>query len=269
MASKIRRILSVAKREFFPKPKTANEVELERLRSHPRYINTETNLLGNKIVMPDATSFLFIYDELFNKQIYNFKNTESIPFILDCGANIGLSVIYFKKLFPQAEIVAFEPDAKIFEYLKLNVESFGLSDVTLLKKACWKEETVLQFFSEGADAGRTALSNETQNVVEVKALPLRDFLKRKVSMLKMDIEGAEYVVLNDVKDHLQYVENIFVEYHSFIEKEQFLPEIVSILKNAGFRLHINAPGLTSPHPFVEVTEYNGMDNQINIFGFRD
>jgi FkbM family methyltransferase len=231
-------------------------------------VSTETDVFEKKIKIPDAASFLFIYDELFRKGIYNFKTDETKPLILDCGANIGLSIIYFKHLLPNAEILGFEPDAKIFEFLKFNIESFDFSGVTLLKKACWKDETVLKFFSEGADAGRTANPTDSGNIVDVEAVRLRNYLTRKISMLKMDIEGAEYEVLNDIKDKLECVENIFVEYHSFIGKEQFLPEILSILKHAGFRLHINAPGLTSEHPLVDVTDYNGMDNQINIFGFR-
>ena len=84
----------------------------------------------------------------------------------------------------------------------------------------------------------------------------------------MDIEGSEFEVLNDAAENLRNVENIFVEYHSFSDKEQMLPELLTILKNAGFRLHIAAPGLVSENPFMSITEYAGMDNQLNIFGFR-
>jgi hypothetical protein len=61
---------------------------------------------------------------------------------------------------------------------------------------------------------------------------------------------------------------IFIEYHSFSGQEQFLPELLGVLKSAGFRLNINAPGLTSMSPFMKLNEYNGMDMQLNIYGMR-
>ena len=67
---------------------------------------------------------------------------------------------------------------------------------------------------------------------------------------------------------LYNVDKIFVEYHSFVNGEQFLPEILTILKNADFRLHITAPGLISSHPFIKLRSHSNMDNQLNIFAFR-
>jgi hypothetical protein len=89
-----------------------------------------------------------------------------------------------------------------------------------------------------------------------------------VDFLKIDIEGAETKVLEDCADLLFNVDKLFVEYHSFIGMEQPLPEIFGILKNAGFRLHISAPGLTSNSPFIELRTYSNMDNQLNIYGIR-
>lgn len=269
MISKLRRIIGFAKRELFPARRTSAEIEWERLRNFPRYTLTESLLFEKKIRIPDTASYLFIHDELFNKEIYKFRTVNPKPYIIDCGANIGLSLIYFKKLYPEAKVVAFEPDEKIFEALQFNLQSFAFPEVNLINKACWNEETTLQFYSEGADGGRTAVYADRNNVIEVQAVRLKDYLSRTVDMLKLDIEGAEYVVLKDCKDNLKLVENIFVEYHSFIGQEQYLPEILTILKEAGFRLHITAPGLTSPHPFIELHDYAGMDNQLNIFGFRE
>jgi hypothetical protein len=93
-------------------------------------------------------------------------------------------------------------------------------------------------------------------------------LNRDIDFLKIDIEGAEFEVLNDSIDMLHNVKNIFIEFHSFVGQEQKLPEILNVLKIAGFRLHISAPGLVSTSPLFELQQYAGMDNQINIYGFR-
>ena len=112
------------------------------------------------------------------------------------------------------------------------------------------------------------MDSDTGKIIEVETIRLRDYLIRKVDFLKIDIEGAENEVIEDIKDLLHHVERIFVEFHSFNNKEQMLPEILAILKNAGFRLHISSPGLVSKNPFVKLNSYANMDNQLNIYGFR-
>src|SRR6266487_3582389 len=82
-------------------------------RSHRRVFKVMT-LKTRKI---DNLTFSFInenefegmYNETFKYNQYRFTADTSAPFILDCGSNIGVSVVYFKTLYPQAKIIAFEP----------------------------------------------------------------------------------------------------------------------------------------------------------------
>ena len=194
-------------------------LKIYKLYKTPRFQVVSTRLLGKDLLIADSASTVFMYKEIFENEIYKFKTKHASPSILDCGANIGMSLIYFKKLFPQAKITAFEPDKKIYDICVKNVKAFGLSDVTVLNLALWKEKTTIQFYSEGADGGRLARSEDTSNLVEVKTCLLSDFLKQPVDLLKIDIEGAEYEVLEESKPYLHNVERIFVEYHSFATKK--------------------------------------------------
>ncbi|HEX5152917.1 MAG TPA: FkbM family methyltransferase [Parafilimonas sp.] len=244
--------------------------ENKRLRMLPRFYQTETFLFDKKIRIADATSYLFSSNEIFESEIYKFKSLKESPVIIDCGSNIGLSIIYFKKLFPKADILGFEPDRTIFSMLRYNVDAFGFSDVKLIEKACWKEETVLDFFSEGADGGRTTMAlDKNKNIIQVDTIRLKNFIYREIDFLKIDIEGAEFVVINDIKEDLHFVNNIFVEYHSIINEEQMLPELLEILKNSGFRLYVSSAGWMTNQPLVNRPSYLGLDNQVNIFGYRD
>jgi len=243
--------------------------ELYRLRIFPRYTETYTSILGRKLKLVDSASFIFLYDEIFLKEIYKFKTNSLQPYIIDCGANIGLSSIYFKKLYPNAKIVAFEPDSKIFKVLKYNLESFGCSDVKIFERGIWSEETTLEFFSEGADGGRIAVPGNADNLVEIKTIRLRPFLEEPVDFLKIDIEGAETNVLNDCRDLLSNVQNLFVEYHSFISEKQSLSKILGILSEAGFRTYITSPGFTSRKPFIQRNVSANMDMQLNIYAYRE
>jgi FkbM family methyltransferase len=256
--------------KFYPeyKARIEREKELEIINLIPRYQGGITSILGSKIKFIDSASFAFIYDEIFNKEIYKFRTDNTQPYIVDAGANIGLSVLYLKKSYPNAEIVAFEPDEQVFDALAYNVKSFGLTDVELVKKALWNEETTLQFMSEGADGGRVALNSDKVQLIQVPTIRLRKYLNRKVNFLKIDIEGAETTVLEDCIDLLHNVEKLFVEYHSFVDKQQELGKLVTLLEKVGYRLTISSPGLATQQPFMQKTNYLGMDGQLNIYASR-
>ncbi|MDQ3047791.1 MAG: FkbM family methyltransferase [Bacteroidota bacterium] len=243
------------------------EAKLRFLKDTPRYTEVSSDILGKNTIIPDTASFLYMRDEIFKKEIYKFNSSKKDPVIIDCGANIGMSVIYFKQQFPQARLTAFEPDPHIFSILKKNVQSFGYDDITLLNNALWDSEKDLDFSSEGADAGRISSGNEKNNI-KIKTLQLSKFLDQPVDLLKIDIEGAEYTVLKECQSGLKNVSKMFLEYHSFLNQEQTLDEILSILRKAGFRYNINHIGVISKQPFISVNSYSGMDLQLNIFAYR-
>jgi len=239
---------------------------LARIKATPRHQSMITGILGKPLEVVDSASFVWMYGEIFEREIYRFQARTDSPFIVDCGANIGLSVLYFKQLYPQSRIVAFEPDDQIFAVMQKNLEGFGYQDIDLHCRAVWNCATTLRFASDGADGGRVAKAGETHNK-EVKTERLRDFLDQRVDFLKIDIEGAETEVLLDCADRLGNVDNLFLEYHSFDQQPQSLHVLINILNDAGFRLHIHPP-ITSPQPFLKRDVHAGMDMQLNIFAFR-
>lgn len=240
--------------------------ETARLKALPRYQPTVTRLTGHSVEMVDAASFLFMHGEIFEQQIYCFRASTDEPYIIDGGANIGLSVLYFKSLYPKSRIVAFEPDEEVFNVLQRNVEKSGYTGVEVVCRALWSSETTLSFMREGADGGRISQGSDPESK-SIRTVRLRDYLDRKVDFLKLDIEGAETEVLLDCADRLGNVENLFVEYHSFVTKPQTLHTLMEILANAGFRVHIHPP-ITSPQPFLDRFVHLDMDMQLNIFAFR-
>ena len=86
--------------------------------------------------------------------------------------------------------------------------------------------------------------------------------------LKLDIEGAKTQVFLDCASSLQNVERIFGEYSSIAQEPQEPPSLISLLANAGRRLHITA-SLVSPQPFVSGKTSYGMDSLLNLFASRD
>ena len=248
-------------------PPTPEMRERYRLAALPRYVEAVTELPGFSCRVPDGPSFIASWEEIFDREIYNFKAGPGLLRIVDCGANVGVSCLYFRKRFPQAKIIAFEPDPKIFAYLKNNLASAGCQDIDLVPKAVWSSTTTLRFHQEGADASRVSGGTE-KNLVEIPAVRLRDYLNEPVAFLKIDIEGAETEVIRDIAPCLHLVRNLFVEYHSFAGQPQTLGTLIQTLVEAGFRVHLH-PVHVSPRPFLELTSHLGMDMQLNIFARRD
>ena len=239
--------------------------ELRRLRRRPRHSETITNLLGAPFSVPDAASFLHGYEEIVIQNIYAFTCPHDQPRIIDCGANVGLSVLNFRRQHPEARITAFEPDPVIFAVLTKNVLSAGFADVDLIQSAVWDKNGTLSFSREGADAGRL---DESGSDLTVETRALSEYLQSRVDFLKMDIEGAEVRVLQSCRSNLRNVQRLFVEYHSFADKPQELSELLALLKETGFRYVVH-PAFAARQPFSHVTTHLGMDLQLNIFAFRE
>lgn len=251
------------------KPKSVQNNLFGDLENVPRYTRISANIEGKNYEIPDSASFMFMYEEIFKGEIYKFKTQNEKPYIIDGGANIGLAILYLKQLYPESEIVAFEPDPEIFNILRLNLTTHGFDRVNIINKGLWDCDTNLNFLSEGADAGLLKGSDHDCNSsFEVPVVSLKPYLNKPVDFLKLDIEGAETAVIKDIAKDLKSVKRIFVEYHSFLDEKQTLDEILKILKEANFRLYISSPGIASKRPFIKINTYNNMDMQLNIFGIK-
>jgi FkbM family methyltransferase len=243
------------------------KTELQRLERVPRYTATSTNLFGGSFELVDSKSFLAQHQAIFDQQIYRFETRKDAPLIIDGGANVGLSVLYFKRAYPQSRVIAFEPDPDLFQVLARNCAAFQLTDIELVPKALWTEDTIVKFDREGADAGRIMADTESFQAVDVSTCRLGDYLDQEVDLLKLDLEGAEVDVLLDCVDRLRNARKIIVEYHSFKGQPQKLHIVTQLLHDAGFRLHVNA-GLASAQPLWWRQVHQGMDMRLYIYGFR-
>jgi FkbM family methyltransferase len=264
-------ISKILKSIFSPNMVQLNKISRidENIKVIDRFIVGEVELFGRKLEYVDYPSYESTKNEVIDQEIYKFKTDTNQPIILDCGANIGLSLIYFKKLYPNSKIIAFEPDPKIFQTLQKNIKSFNFNDIELVNRALWSSEGEISFYSEGADGGR--IDHETYgngNLITLQTTKLSRYINDKIHFLKIDIEGAETEVLKECQDKLHFVENIFIEYHSMVNSNQTLSEILEILSNQGFRYYISNIGIKSSHPFVKKRTSLGMDNQLNIFGTK-
>ncbi|QRR01928.1 FkbM family methyltransferase [Dyadobacter sandarakinus] len=242
---------------------------LTRYGDKQRHVRSNVQFAGYRISVPDLMSFLWQYKEIFVDEFYFFKADTPSPVIYDCGANVGMSVIYFKKLFPNARITAFEAEPAIAAMLTANLKNNQVQGVSIVDKAVWKDNEGVWFGSETADSSSIFSLAEKKKISSVR---LKDYLTREASIdfLKIDIEGAETDVLEDCRTELGRVKNLFVEFHSYIGNQQGLANIMQIIEENGFRYYID----TNQHrtrPFVNHQYKNNdvMDLQLNISCWRE
>jgi len=168
----------------------------------------------------DALSFL--YKEIFLGLEYYFESKNKRPFIIDCGSNIGMSILFFKTVYPDASILGFEPAPDSFGLLKRNVEANQLTNVTVYPLALGYTEGTVKFFLEeepggfvaSTDARRVSKREET-----VEMMRLSRFVDREVDFLKLDVEGAEGAVLDDLVQTgcIRRISQMVVEYHHHLD----------------------------------------------------
>ena len=232
----------------------------------PRYTPHQFIFRGMKISTADFISVAYQIKEFFGDKRMDFNSERPDPVIIDCGANVGISILRFKKIFPKAKITAFEPDKNIFQYLEANLNANNVTDVNLIQKAIWTNNDGVNFGSEGADGGSIFFS---ENINKVPSIRLKDFLSSfdEIDLLKIDIEGAESDVLIDCKEELKKVKYLFVEYHSFVDRPQDLDKLLNVLKANLFRYYIQSIGHIHEQPFI-IQKKGMMDIQLDIHAVR-
>lgn len=235
-----------------------------------RYSVRKVKFLSYEITVPDCLSFIWQFKDIFSDENYKFIAKGSSPVVYDCGANIGLSCLYFKRLYPKAQIKAFEADPSIAGLLKANLAANHINDIEVISKAVWTGSDGIEIGIEGADGA--SVYSEAGRKIKIESVRLRELLEREdcVDMLKMDIEGAETEVIRDCADSLGNVKHFFIEYHDFINRPQALDEILCILRKSGFRYFIRQAA-DRLQPFVVRTNKNlpASDMQLNIYAYRD
>ena len=139
----------------------------------------------------------------------------NVPLIIDAGANIGASTVWFATKFPDCQIFAIEPDRENFAVLEKNAESY--SNITLFNAGLWDRSTNLSILSEGDDSwGRRVEEKlDSKAIVPSVTVPelLRKHEKTRAIIVKIDIEGAEISLFRSNTDWVDDVPLLIFEPH--------------------------------------------------------
>ena len=202
---------------------------------------------GFKIVGDSYELLSFLFYEIFIIEEYFFNSSKKNPTVYDCGSNIGFSVLYFKWLYPEAVIYAFEPQPSAFSLLQMNVANNNLQSVFLHNWALSDREGAVDFFQP---TGKVSLMASTlqermnSNKISVKCRPLSQWVTYSgIDLLKMDVEGAEKEIIAELdrSGKLNCFERIIIEYHHKIgAHKSVLSEFLRTLEKNGREYQVKA-----------------------------
>jgi FkbM family methyltransferase len=225
-----------------------------------------TTVQGSKVSFQDHALLVDMFEEIFIQGEYAIADPGPISRVLDCGSNIGLSVLYFARRYPDATITCFEADPLKAALLAQNVEQNQLSKrVEVVQKAVGAADGESAFHFDARDPGSltSSLVRSHRDTTTVEVTRLSPYVGSGVDLLKLDVEGSELDVLEELaaSGALDCIGQLLVEvHHNVTEDRTLLSSVIGLLQEARFTLQVRAP-LTPPYS-------RGVMQDILIYAYR-
>jgi FkbM family methyltransferase len=191
-----------------------------------RFVDGYSYPLCYRFGTSDESSFNQVF---IRREFHGFGDIENAELIIDCGAYVGYTSIYFLNTCPKAYVISVEPDYANFKVCEKNLRPYAKRTL-LLNRAIWTHETPLLAYRERNSYGewsarvRECKKKEKGNVVGIDLLSLlKNSGFKKIDVLKIDIEGTEYEIFsNNFRPWLDKVKNIYIEIHNRKCEEIFM-----------------------------------------------
>lgn len=164
----------------------------------------------------DDLSDYGLFCELFIDSPYSPEKYDKVTIIFDLGANVGVSALYFRLLYPDAHIHSFEPDPANLRQLKQNARYLG--NITIHDNAVGGENGEISFYVDphrGSSSSTQKLRDRQREIkVETKTLDtlLEELAIDNIDILKFDIEGSEEKVFTNFENYHK-IRLLFGEIH--------------------------------------------------------
>jgi FkbM family methyltransferase len=195
---------------------------------------------GASVALRKGTTDFKVFDEIFVEQAYapcvaGLPDHLGPVTLIDLGANIGLSALFFVRALKVTEIIALEPDPGNFRMLSENLRRAGLANRSTALCAFAGADRA---FAEMHDSGNGAWGMRMGPLSDTGTcvLPLAEIAAAARSgpllVLKCDIEGGERQLFLRIRDWDRLIQYVFLELHT-----EFLPvdELLACLRSSEFR----------------------------------
>lgn len=225
------------------------------------------DVAGFRMRYLEAEWMRYLYREVFAEREYWFTTDNPRPVILDCGSNIGMAILFFKALYPDARITAFEPAPWACAAIEETIRANDLRDVTLHNAALAESDGTLELFHDPDHPGSAVMSVFRERMagetVRVPAVRLSRYVSAPVDFLKLDVEGSELPVLRDLvaTGAIGHIRQMAIEFHHHMSPTvDNLSECLAILEGHGFGYQ-----LTSAQVYTPITKGQFQDVLVHAY----
>ena len=209
-------------------------------------IDTTNNFLINFQDYVVKTDLKMVYDINHSIETYNrHYSVQEGDVIIDIGGYHGLySIAISKSIGPRGKIYLFEPNPDSFKVLKENLFENNIKNIIPINKAVYNKTGEFRFFKKRAGSrivAKTFKTNTKNSIISVSAISLSEFINtnhlHKINFIKMDAEGSEIEITQDIKS-IPNINNLAIAtYHYRKDYASDTQEIVEgNLKDAGYKI---------------------------------
>jgi FkbM family methyltransferase len=203
---------------------------------------------GQQIYLRRDSSDFMVFDQIMLEEEFKpfvqliAEEGIVIRNIIDCGANIGLTLLYFSRKFQGCNVLALEPEPENFRQLSRNIKANNLERVRPVQIGVWSKKALLEhdvsfchakdwaFSVRESSQGAGSIAVDTLDNIMIE----HDF--PEVDYIKMDVEGSEFELFRNLGSWnraLSKAKVISIEVH---EKKGPMTEIEDLLIAAGFKV---------------------------------
>ncbi len=200
-------------------------------------------IFNHKVHFPDYSLFFLLFREIFFRGDYSIDLKED-SIIYDIGANIGITTLYYKFRFPKCKIICYEPDPVNFKYLLMNTSNF--KNIACINCAVSDKNGKISFLSSKNGSVVSKINREKREMGEdVDCINFSDLLQKEIDLCKMDIEGEEFRVINELykKNKIDLVKEWIIEYHHNPKKQSEISFFINFFETTGFKVQLRAMNL--------------------------
>ena len=219
-------------RQFYKLTKTVgvgNALHIYARRALGQREQLSVSCKGRTLPLRPAESDPFVIEQIFGAQQYRLpqKITENLnllsrairkdrgtPVIIDGGANVGYSALFFSEVYPDAVVIAVEPDYEAYSLLENCCR--GNQQIKPVHGALWCNNNGVQLYNKDQPSWARSVA-EGGTVPSYLLSDLLDMVEEPSPLLlKLDIEGAEYDVVESSGDLVSRFPCLMIEPHDWM-----------------------------------------------------
>lgn len=188
------------------------------------------------------SSDVFVFRQIFQKMEYmslaklikKNNDNDAIKLIVDAGANVGYTGVFLKLFFPQAYLLAIEPDQANVDQIKLNFTENNITDTEIVLAGVWSHDCFLELKKDKSKGQEWGFYVEESPVpTSLRAIDILNLPQlsdgKLIDILKIDIEGSETKLFEDrerARSLLSITKYLAIEIHDDVADRKHIQQVL-------------------------------------------